>query len=57
MKKNNGSYFSADEMKRLCDDAFGRVFPEVVQMEKCKKEKGKITEDDIKRIFSMSSNK
>ena len=40
MKKNNGSYFSADEMKRLCDDAFGRVFPEVVQMEKIEKEKG-----------------
>lgn len=53
MKKNNGSYFSADEIKRLCDDAFGRVFPEVVQMEKIEKEKGKITDSDLRKIFNI----
>ena len=53
--RNNTCAFpiSADEMKNLMESTFANVFPEVVQLENVKKEKGKVTEEDVKRIFNI----
>ena len=47
------SPISSNEMKRLCDEAFARAFPEVAAMEAIKKEKGKLSDADLRRIFNI----
>ena len=53
---NKNTTFTAAEIKQICSTAFREVFPEVVAMEKCEKEKGKITDSDLRKIFNKQGD-